>query len=234
MSCVLVTGASRGIGNALARQLLEQGWQVIGTSRDPDSIKITHAAFSAVELDLCKIADDGSALEALIARCESVDALVLNAGVGRFGGLEEFSHQQIDQQMKVNLVAQIQIVRAFIPAFKRRGSGDIIFIGSESAITAGKQGTVYSAAKFGLRGFSQSLRCECASNDIRVGLINPGMVNTHFFDELGFKPGPDEVNSILPEQVADAVMLMLNSAANVVFDEINLSPLKKVIVKNRP
>lgn len=231
MSAVLITGVSRGIGHALARQLLRQGTKVFGTSRSPKTIKIADASFTAIEMDLGKIADDQAVVDALVEQCQDIDGLVLNAGAGRFGGLEEFSHSQIERLISVNLVAQIQIARAFIPIFKHRGSGDIIFIGSESAITAGKQGTIYSAAKFGLRGFSQALRRECATNGIRVGLINPGMVNSHFFDELGFGPGPDPANSILPEQVADAVMLMLNSAANVVFDEINLSPVNKVIVK---
>ena len=233
MSRVLVTGASRGIGLAVSRKLLSQGTGVIGTSRFPQTIDITDSSFTAIRLDLLQIASEPAALQSFVDLCPDVGALILNAGVGRFGGLEEFSHLQIEHLMTVNLVAQIQLVRAFIPVLKRRGKGDIIFIGSESAITAGKLGTIYSAAKFGLRGFAQALRRECASSNIRVGLINPGMVNSHFFDELGFKPGPDEANSILPEQVADALMLMLSSAANVVFDEINLSPVKKVIVKKK-
>ena len=234
MSRVLVTGVSRGIGNSIATQLLQQGYEVIGTSRNPFSIKIANAAFTAVQLDLEEIAKNTQALKIFVEQCGQIDVLVLNAGSGRFGGLEQFSHAQIEQQLMINLVAQIQVVRAFLPMFKNRGSGDFIFIGSESAVAAGKQGTIYSAAKFGLRGFSQSLRRECAANNIRVGMINPGMVNSHFFDELGFEPGPDAANSLLPEQITQVVMLMLNSAENVVFDEINLSPLKKLIVKKNP
>lgn len=231
MSRVLITGASRGIGNAIARKLLLQGREVIGTSRYPDSISITDPAFTAIRLDLTEISEDSQALHDFTEQCPHAHALVLNAGLGRFGGLEEFSHAQIEQLLTINLVAQIQLVRAFIPIFKRRGAGDIVFIGSQSGLSAGKQGTVYSAAKFGLRGFCQALRQECAARNIRVGVINPGMVSSHFFDELGFQPGPDKANSILPEQVADAVSLMLNSDANVVYDEINLSPVKKVVVK---
>ena len=231
MNSVLVTGASRGIGNSIARELLAQKYEVVGTSRNPQLIKIKDPLFTAIKLDLATIAGDSEALACFTKQCAAVDTLILNAGIGRFGGLEEFSHNQIQQLLSVNLVAQIQLVRAFIPTFKRRGSGNIIFIGSQSALIAGKQGSIYSAAKFGLRGFSQALRHECANKNIRVGLINPGMVSSHFFDDLAFAPGPDESNSILPEQVAEAVLYMLNSADNVVFDEINLSPLKKVIVK---
>ena len=231
MKHVLVTGASRGIGYSISRELLRRGHKVIGTSRRVSSIRITDPAFTAAELDLAGISQDQVLLDAFVRECQETDTLILNAGFGRFGGLEGFSHAQIQQMLNVNLVAQIQIVRAFIPLFKRRGSGNIILIGSESSVTAGKQGTLYSAAKFGLRGFSQALRRECASKHIRVGLVNPGMVNSDFFDELAFEPGPDVNNSITADQVAQTVMLMIESAENVVFDEINLSPLKKVVVK---
>ena len=229
-----MTGVSHGIGHSIARELLRQGFQVVGTARDIASIKIKDDAFTAVKLDLKEISENQQALKVFVEQCADIDVLIVNAGSGRFGGLEQFSHSQIEQLLTINLVAQIQMVRAFLPMFKNRGSGDFIFIGSESALAAGKQGTVYSAAKFGLRGFSQALRRECANNNIRVGLINPGMVKTQFFDELGFEPGSDSDNSLLPEQIAEVVMLMLNSAENVVFDEINLSPLKKVIVKKKP
>ena len=232
-SRALVTGASRGIGHSIAKELLKQGLEVIGTSRSLHSIKIENSCFTALKLDLEQISRNQDALTKFTGQCGDVNVLILNAGTGRFGGLEEFSHSHIEQLLTINLIAQIQLVRAFVSLFKRRGSGDIIFIGSESALAAGKQGTIYSAAKFGLRGFSQALRRECANNNIRVGLINPGMVDSDFFAELNFEPGPDEANRILPEQVTQAVMLMLNSAENVVFDEINLSPLKKVVVKKK-
>lgn len=231
MKHILVTGASRGIGHSISKALLDQGYKVTGTSRSVKAIAIKDPHFTAVELDLARVSQDKSALDLFVQRCQNVDALIMNAGYGRFGGIESFSHAQIDQLLAVNLVAQIQIVRAFMPMFKHRGSGDVVFLGSESALSAGRQGTIYSAAKFGLRGFSQALRKECANRNIRVGMINPGMVSSHFFDGLAFGPGADEKNSINPEQVAQAVLHMLQSPENVVFDEINLSPLKKVVVK---
>ena len=233
MKRVLVTGASKGIGQAISQKLLDQGVEVIGTSREPERINLKKPGFTAVHLDLFKIAEDSNVLEQFAKQCADIDAIVFNAGMGRFGGLEEFSHEQINHCMSVNLVAQIQLARAFIQQFKHRSGGDFIFVGSESALSGARAGSIYCAAKFGLRGFTQALRAECSSKNIRVGLINPGMVQSSFFDDLSFCPGPEEANKIMPQQVADAVMLMLNSAGNVVWDEINLSPLKKVVQKKK-
>jgi NADP-dependent 3-hydroxy acid dehydrogenase YdfG len=102
-------------------------------------------------------------------------------------------------------------------------------MGSESALVGGKQGTIYSASKFALRGMAQSLRDECSRNGVRVTVINPGMVKSPFFNTLGFEPGHHDENFIIPEDIANAVQMVLSSRKETVFDEINLSPLKKVI-----
>ena len=121
------------------------------------------------------------------------------------------------------------MVRAFLPLLKRRGRGDVVLIGSEAALAGGARGAVYSATKFALRGFCQSLRQESAAAGIRVTLINPGMVRTDFFDQLDFEPGEDLAHAIVPEDIAVAVKMVLSARAETVFDEINLSPLKKVV-----
>ena len=117
---------------------------------------------------------------------------------------------------------------------KQRGSGNIVFMGSEAALAGGKRGAVYSAAKFGLRGLAQALRQECAASGLRVSIINPGMVQTEFFNELDFRPGESSNNYILPDDVALAVQMILEARQGTVFDEINLSPQKKVIRFPKP
>jgi NADP-dependent 3-hydroxy acid dehydrogenase YdfG len=82
-----------------------------------------------------------------------------------------------------------------------------------------------------MRGFAQALREECGGSGIRVGIVNPGMVKTPFFDDLDFAPGDREDNYVEPADVASGIVWMLNSRPGTVIDEINLSPLKKVIVK---
>ena len=116
-----------------------------------------------------------------------------------------------------------------VPALKQRGKGDLIVIGSESALRAGRRGSVYCATKFGLRGFALSLREECSSAGVRVTVIHPGMTRTPFFDQLDFAPGPAAENAIEPEDVATAVNMVLDTRPETVFDEIEISPLKKVI-----
>ncbi len=111
--------------------------------------------------------------------------------------------------------------------------GRIVFIGSESALQAGKKGALYSAAKFGLRGFCLALREDCASDGIQVSLINPGMVRSPFFDGLNFAPGEQPENAISTNDIADVVSQILLSSPDIVIDEVNLSPRLKSIDFNR-
>lgn len=230
----LVTGASSGIGEAISAELLEDGYRVIGIARDFGKSCLDHEQFVPLSVDLSQLHTLPDRLEKLARDEPNIDSVICCAGSGRFGSLEEFSYAQISALLDLNLTSQIFLARALLPAMKRRATGDIVFIGSEAAVSGGKRGAVYSAAKFGLRGVAQSLRQECASSGIRVSLINPGMVKTAFFDQLDFRPGDDADNYILPQDVASAVLCVLHSRPGTVFDEINLSPQKKVVRFSKP
>ena len=97
-------------------------------------------------------------------------------------------------------------------------------MGSEAALTGKKKGTLYSAAKFGLRGFAQALRDEVGTSGVGVSVINPGLVRTPFFDNLDFEPGDRENNAIAPEDIAKIVLELLGTRSGTIIDEINLSP----------
>jgi short-subunit dehydrogenase len=228
-STVLVTGTSSGIGLAITTSLLERGYRVIGVARDFSKIHIDSNRFRAVSIDLSGLDELPQQLQALTNDEQRIDGVICCAGSGRFGSLEEFSYDQIRALLNLNLTSQIYLVRALLPDMKKRATGDIVFIGSESARCGGKRGAVYSAAKFGLRGLAQSLRHECAASGVRVSIVNPGMVKTAFFDELDFKHGDEKENFILPEDVARAVITIIEARTGTVFDEINLSPQKKVV-----
>lgn len=222
---ILVTGSSSGIGAAICRALLAEGHRVIGLSRrqacfDGD---YQHHAVDLAQLDALP-----GKLESLVAS-HDLDGAVLAAGRGAFRSLEEFSYRQIRELIELDLTAQIFCARALVPHFKARGSGDLVLIGSEAALRGGKKGAIYSAAKFGLRGFAQSLREEGGAAGLRVCLINPGMVETPFFDELTFAPGTKESEHLVAEDVAAAVSLTLSARPGANFDQIDLSPQKKVI-----
>lgn len=136
---------------------------------------------------------------------------------------------QIRRLIDLNLTSQILLARELLPNMKRQRRGDLIFIGSEAALSGSRKGALYCATKFALRGFAQSLREECSSSGIRSTIINPGMVKTGFFDRLSFEPGEAEENYILPQDIANAVLAILSARQGTCFDEINLSPLKRVV-----
>ena len=227
----LVTGASSGIGRAIARRLLGQGHEVVGISRDRGKFKIARANFHPVQVDLANLAALPQEMKALMQQFPNLDAIIFSAGVGRFGSLEEYSYQQMQALMDINFMSPAILTRTVLPYFKRKARTDLIYIGSEAALKGSRQGTLYCASKFALRGFTQALREECSRDCVRVCLINPGMVFTPFFDTLSFAPGDDERNYLLPEDVAEAVSYVINSRAETVVDEINLNPASRVVKK---
>jgi len=226
---LLVTGASSGIGRAIAKQLLQAGHTVIGTSRDCSQFTVSQQNFSSIELDLAQLNQISPKLKALEKAQPALDGVIFAAGYGQFGAVEQFSFAQIEQMMTVNFTSQAFITRALIPNLKRKPHSNLIYIGSEAALKGSRKGAIYCASKFALRGFTQALRDECGSSTVRVSLINPGMVKTNFFDSLAFQPGDDETHGLLAEDIAETVNYILNSNNNSVIDEINLNPANKVI-----
>lgn len=231
---ILVTGASSGIGRAIAGNLLQQGHRVLGVSRDSGKFIRQMDNFTPVQLDLSRLNEIPKKMRELERAFPELDAAVFCAGRGQFGSVEEFSYAQIEDLMTINFTSQAFLVKALLPALKRKEHGDLIFIGSEAALKGSRKGALYCASKFAVRGFTQSLREECGQSKVRVCLINPGMVKTAFFESLSFEPGDDHSNFIEPEDVADAVSYVLNSRAQIVIDEINLSPLNKVVKFKKP
>ena len=226
---VLVTGSSDGIGRSITLSLLNSGAKVIGLARD-------HSKFNPESKDYIKYKTDFSNEEILlntiakiINEHKDLDCLVSNAGFGKFGTLETFSTKEINDFIFTNLTSHMILTNKILPHLKKIRKGNIIFIGSESALKGGKNGSLYSAAKFGLRGFSQSIREESCSKNIHVSLINPGMVRTSFFNNLDFMPGEDKSNAIEPDDIGKIIIDILSTRNGSVIEEINLSPLKKVI-----
>ena len=225
---VLVSGASSGIGQAIASLLLQQGYNVIGLSRRGQVDALAHENFTALALDLDNLQQLETRIKALQVN-HDIGCFVHAAGQGCFGSIEQFSIAQIESTIRINLTSAMVVCRGLLPALRRRGNGRLIFIGSESALAAGKKGALYCASKFGLRGFCLSLREDCASDGIQVSLINPGMVRSPFFDELSFAPGAQPENAIEVEDVARLVLQIMQSSPNIVIDEVNLSPRVKSI-----
>jgi NADP-dependent 3-hydroxy acid dehydrogenase YdfG len=225
---VLITGASSGIGRAIANSFLEQGCKVAGVARDFNG---ADQRLDQIELDLSDLDELTAQLSDNVAFDANVDTLILNAGYGQFGGIEQFSHRQIEQLINTNLVSNIFLLKHFLPKFRKRGEVDIVFIGSESGLQGAKQGAVYCASKFAVRGLAQSLRADCANSDIRVMLVNPGPVNSDFFEHLHFQPEHGADYAVSVESIAESVCSALSQPRNVVTEEINIQPIKRAFRK---
>lgn len=225
---IIVTGSSRGIGKAISLELIHKGYTVHGISR---SQSFFDPNYSHSFIDLADLKSLPAHLSSLKSQFLSVKALICNAGKGLFGHIEELSFQEIQSLVSLNFLSQVYLIKTFLPLFKTQESGDIIIIGSESALQGAKQGTIYCATKFALRGFAQALRDECRKNNVRISLINPGFVKSDFFEDLDFSPGDEPYESILPEDIAKVVLSLIEARMGTVFDEITLSPQKKKILK---
>lgn len=226
---ILVTGASAGIGRATSERLLSDGHEVVGIARDFSQFSCDHPSFTPISLDLAALESLPEQLQKISKAHPDIDAIICCAGRGQFGSLEEFSYDQIRSLIDLNFVSQAYVARAFLPLMKTQPSSTLIFIGSEAALKGSRKGSIYCATKFAVRGLAQALRDECSKSGIAVSIVNPGMVKTAFFDELDFTHGDQDDHYLLPEDVADAIALIINARSSVVLDEINLSPLKHVV-----
>ena len=226
---ILITGSSSGIGRAISVKLLEEGATVYGIARNHKKFQPDTERYKPVTADVTDLHAIPEKLSDLLITNPEIDGFISNAGYGIFENLENFSPEQISSYINDNLTSHLVVTRCLLPHFKTRNRGDIILIGSEAALEGAKKGSLYCAAKFGLRGFSQSIRQETSDKDIRVTLINPGMVRTAFFDELQFRPGDGDDNAIEAKDIANVVVNILSMRSGTVIDEINLTPQKKVI-----
>ena len=227
--CVLVTGSSSGIGYEITLKLLDLGAKVIGIARNHDRSKLENKNYTTYKCDVSAHQKLEILLKQILKKHPQINCFISNAGYGDFGPLENFSTLQIKNFIATNLTSHMVITKLLLPHFKRNKIGDIIFIGSEAGLLGAKNGSLYCAAKFGLRGFSEALSKDVANKNIRVSIINPGMIRTDFFENLNFEPGNDEENTINIKDVSSTVAYILDLSRNTIVDEINLSPLKKAI-----
>ena len=226
MKKIIITGTSKGIGKEITKNLLKQNMRVIGLSRIHT---IKHENYFPVVYDLNDIKGIKSIFNEIILKHKKIDALISNAGYGIFENLENIKEKQIIDFFNVNLLVHILISKFLITHFKKKKTGHFIYMGSEASYKGNQKSTLYASAKHGLLGFVKSLRAECSKSEIRVTIINPGMVNSSFFQNLKFAPGKSTKNSIKPSDLADLIFFILNSNRNINYNEIYLTPIKKVI-----
>jgi short-subunit dehydrogenase len=180
MKRVLITGASRGIGLETAKLLIENSYEVWGTSRDISKLPSLKRNFHPVQLDLCDLEKVKSILTGLIESKGGFDVLINNAGSGCFGPAEEISSEEFQEQMTVLFFAPREIVKIAIPFMKKVGEGRVINVSSLAAEFAIPFMSPYSCAKAALSSFSQSLRMELHHSGIKIVDLRPGDIQTSF------------------------------------------------------
>jgi uncharacterized protein len=215
----LVTGATGGLGQAIARRLHAAGAALVVTGRRADVLAPVAAETGARSLvvDLA----DPAAVERLAAECAEADVLVANAALPASGNLLSFSLDEIDSALAVNLRAPIVLARLIGEQMAARGAGHLVFVSSLSGKVASAGSSVYSATKFGLRGFAQGLREDLRPYDVGVSVINPGFVRgAGMFHDAGTRL-PPFVGTTTPEAVADAVVRAIERNRG----EVDVAPL---------
>ena len=227
---IVVSGASSGIGLAMTKRLLNEGYSVLGIAKEFSDPTIENENFKPITLDIADLDNLQSAVVKITKKInQPLRGLINNAGLGKMGYLEQISIEDIRLVMNTNFLGHVIITKCFLPILKQQDKrADILFTGSEAALQGARQGSIYCASKFAIRGFAQALREECAKSKVRVSIINPGAVRTSFFDDLHFQPGNSEENAIVPEDIAEVMMTVLEARSGTVIDEINVSPLVHV------
>ncbi|KQP56103.1 SDR family oxidoreductase [Agreia sp. Leaf283] len=184
MSTWLITGASSGIGRAVAAKVLANGDRVAAFVRDPRALDELAAGYPnhlwTAQVDVTDTNELRLATERAFAELGHIDVLFSNAGSGAFGAAEELDDAVIEQQIALNMVAPIQLIRAALPHLRAQGGGRIIQMSTMGGQLATTGGSMYHASKWGIEGFTESLMGEVAAFGIAVTLIEPGNVRTPF------------------------------------------------------
>ncbi|MGX9789957.1 SDR family NAD(P)-dependent oxidoreductase [Mycobacterium sp. MMS18-G62] len=204
----LVTGASAGIGAAVARRLSTQGARVLVHGRDPERTRAVAAEAGATMLVAELGNPDGRQRLAADALSVSgqVDVLVNNAGVGWSGPFTDMEVDDIRRLIEVDLLAAIELTRALLPGMIGRRNGAVCFVTSIAGRTGVAGEAVYSATKAGLDMFAESLRAETAGSGVHIATVIPGVVDTGFFETRGRPYQRARPKPIPPDVVAQAVV----------------------------
>jgi uncharacterized protein len=216
---VLLTGASGGIGHAIARAIAPRCADLIVTARRTEVLEPLAADLGArvVGCDLARQAD----LERLIDQAGRVDVLIANAALPASGFLLDWSQPEIDRMLEVNLRAPIALARALAPGMVQRRRGHLAFVSSLSGKTAAPASSIYSATKFGLRGFALGLREDMRPRGVGVSVILPGFIREAGMFADAHATLPPGVGTRSPDDVARAVISAIDQNRS----EVVVAPL---------
>ncbi|MCR9144220.1 MAG: SDR family oxidoreductase [bacterium] len=195
---VLITGAGAGIGRALAGELIERGHIVYGGVRNMKRARaelaplIERPEFRLLELDVNRPAHIERGVLRIHKECGRVDVLINNAGYGLYGAFEELPEAEFRAQLETNLFGAMRMARAVLPGMRERGHGRILNVSSILGRIVVPTGSAYTASKWALEAFSESLRYEVLPFGIYTSLIEPGLIRTNFKQNMQMIAGPQK------------------------------------------
>jgi short-subunit dehydrogenase len=218
-SKVLLTGATGGLGQAIARALSAKGAQLVLTGRRADVLEPLASECSArtLTVDLSESAE----VDRLLAEAGEVDILVANAALPASGTLDSFDVRQIDRALDVNLRAPIVMAHALAPEMVKRGRGHLLFMSSLSGKAATAGSSMYNATKFGLRGFAMAMRAELHGTGVGVSAVFPGFIREAGMFAEAQVALPRGVGTRSPEDVAKATVEAIERNRG----EVDVAPL---------
>jgi short-subunit dehydrogenase len=220
----LLTGATGGLGRAIAEALAARGGRLIISSRKADELVALAESLpgDGHRVAVADLALEGAA-ERLVGDAGDVDILVANAGLPASGRLEGFTQEQIERAIRVNLESPVKMARELFPPMVDRGTGHLVFMSSISGKAATARASLYAATKFGLRGFGLCLREDLRGTGVGVSVISPGVIReAGMFADSKAKPPPG-LGTGTPQQVAGAVVRSIEHDKG----EITVAPLRQ-------
>lgn len=229
-SVALVTGAARGIGRALSEALVEAGARVVLTDADPGALAETAETLPADRiasrvLDVRDERAHAGALESTLRRFGRLDAWINNAGLARHRRIVDYTVEDLDLMMDVNLKGVVLGCREALAHFAGQGRGHIVNVVSTAALRGIPTESFYGATKWAVRGFTQSLAEEAAPSGVRVTAVLPGGVATGFWSDAVDRPMPVE-DFLDPRHVADTILSVLRQPDACVTRELVVRSLR--------
>ncbi|MHB9848846.1 oxidoreductase [Streptomyces krungchingensis] len=198
MKAWFITGASRGLGLEVARAALESGDRVVAAARKPEQASAALSGFGdrllTLKLDVTDHAAVQAGVDQAVERFGRIDILVNNAGYGQLGAFEEISATAMERQFATNVFGTMAVTRAVLPVMREQRSGHVFTVSSIAGLMGFEGASAYTATKFALEGWAETLGLEVAQFGIKVTLVEPGFFRTDFLDPSSASYGDVEVS----------------------------------------